>query len=109
MVVGRALVQLSVWNARPLCLARSIRVHQVSTPTVAAFALADECHPYDHAELLEAINKVIGEEIHIAVGVEVEEEKGKSEKTEEIDSEPDPDIDDFLAQLQAVADKHDVE
>ncbi len=63
--------------------------------------------PIDLSELVLAINTVMDEEIH--VGFEVEVEATEPVKSEASNTEPDSDIDDFLAQLQAVADKHDDE
>lgn len=75
----------------------------------------DECvsKPIDRAELLEAINKVMGEEIHVRVEVEVseneQEKTGKSRDNcqDNAPEEPDADVEDFLKQLRNVAEKYD--
>ena len=72
----------------------------------------DDCvtKPIDRAELMEAINKVMGEEIHIPVETEVEETKSAvMEAPPDTDQdvspeEPSANVDDFLKQQQAVAD-----
>jgi len=61
--------------------------------------------PIDRTRLLEAINIAMGEEIHVAVEVEVEEADTEVIMAESDDAKPDPDIDEFLSQLEAVADK----
>lgn len=75
----------------------------------------DECvgKPIDRAELLEAINKAMGEEIHVPVEVgapeKEQEETGKTgSPIQDISSEePDVDIEDFMKKLQDVAVKYD--
>lgn len=61
--------------------------------------------PIDFTNLAHTINDVLDEQVHIASETQVEQTEPIKEENKE--SEPDPDIDDFLAQLQAVADKHD--
>lgn len=63
--------------------------------------------PIHIEELALTINKVMGENIHVAIEVEVKD--NNADKPEITNAEPDPDIDDFLAQMQSAADKHDVE
>ncbi len=75
----------------------------------------NECvgKPINRAELLAAINKVMGEEIHVRVEVDApgheREETGETGDTnlDNADEEPDSDVEDFLKQLQEVADEHD--
>lgn len=66
--------------------------------------------PVDRSDLLEKINLVLHEEIHIPVDGGVSEPAvAQSVPPNALDAsfEPDEDIDDFLKQLQQVADKHD--
>jgi len=60
--------------------------------------------PIDRSELLETINEVMDEDIHVAVEVEIEEPESA---IEEASAEPDADVEDFLRQLQDVADQHE--
>ena len=68
--------------------------------------------PIDRAELLEAINRVMNEEIHIPFEDKLNETETKiAPQTDEAgqkneQAEPDADIEDFLNQLQNVADKY---
>jgi len=77
----------------------------------------NECvtKPIDRGELLKAINKVLDEEIHVPVDVKVS--KQKSEQTSETSNtaqddrraEQNPEVDDFLKQLQDIAENNDEE
>ena len=58
--------------------------------------------PIDRGELSEAINHVIGEDIHVAI-----ELPAKPEPQDRDDDEPIPDIQQYLSRLQAIIDKHD--
>ncbi|NQU56725.1 MAG: response regulator [Rhodospirillales bacterium] len=71
--------------------------------------------PIDRAELLQAINKVMGEEIHVPVEVgvqenELEETGETSNPTQAVSpAKPDADVEDFMKNLQKVADKYDAQ
>ena len=69
--------------------------------------------PINRAELLDAINIVMGEQIHVWVEVEVSENEqdgtyhtGNTEPTD-VDQEPDAEVEDFLKHLQEVGDKYE--
>ncbi|MHA1597307.1 MAG: response regulator, partial [Alphaproteobacteria bacterium] len=75
----------------------------------------NECvgKPINRAELLEAIDKVMGEEIHIRVEVEVSENEEQETEEPTADSqddargEPGADLEALMKKLQDVADKYD--
>ena len=62
--------------------------------------------PIDQNQLLVAINKVMGEEVSIPVVVDAKP-AAPPEKAIEVSREPDPDIEEYLKQMQAIADRHD--
>jgi len=63
--------------------------------------------PIDRTELLLTINKVMDEDIHVAIETEVEAHQPEPEpvRKPEPEKETDPNIDDFLAHLQSIADE----
>lgn len=67
--------------------------------------------PIDRNELLETINKVMGEEIHTAIDVDVSglETKAETIQPEKDDDarDADTDIEDLLKKMQDIADKHE--
>jgi len=63
--------------------------------------------PIDFNLLAIAMNEAMNEDIHITLEIEFEEPEPQPEMTYAENTEPDPDIDDFLAELQAVADNHE--
>jgi len=74
----------------------------------------DECvaKPIDRTKLLEAINKVLGEEIHVRVEVERRDTNGEEAREtsdtdlDGADEKLDANVEDFLKQLQELTDKY---
>ena len=59
--------------------------------------------PIDRALLLQSINQVMGEEIHVAKEGIIEEAVPETEETPSSDNEPNVAVDDFLTQIGALA------
>lgn len=65
--------------------------------------------PINRSELLEAINTALGEEVHIASEVQLDNTETRSKEGQYANGGPDPDIEDYLAELEDVAVRHDKE